>query len=146
MDKSTKKHQAQPVNKRVVLFGGHYQELWNSGGSISVTLRKLLLQAGKESGYIQVCNKVGRQFEHQRLLLVRKTRYLAKEFSGLVYGKVCKPLDSLNSFPHAPLLSGAMSYFPIVYILHSCSPTGWQMQRMAASAFPSSSAVTVGVG
>ena len=94
----------------------------NPGGSISAALRKLLLQAGKGVRLYTSLHKVGRQSEHQRLLIVRKTRYLAKEFSVLLCMGRCKPLDSLNSFlSHAPLLSGAISYFLIVYILHSCS-------------------------
>ena len=45
----------------------------------------------------QVCNKGGRQFEHQ-ILLSNKARYQAKEFSVLLYLGRCKPLCSLNSF------------------------------------------------
>ena len=96
------------------------------GDNISVVLRRLLQRSRRGSQGIYKLATEGRQSEHQRLLLDKETRYQVKDFSVLCMGK-CKPPSSLNSFlSYAPQLSGAKSYFLIVYILNSlftCS--GW---------------------
>ena len=51
--------------------------------SISVSLRKPPKRQERESGYTQVCDKVGKQSEHQRLLLSSKENQISWEDARL---------------------------------------------------------------
>ena len=99
----------------------------NPGDNISVALRLLQRSRRGSQAIYRLALLPTKQSEHQRLLLVKETRYQVKEFSVLLCMGRCKPLGSLNSFlSYAPQLSGAKSYFLIVYILYclfSCG--GW---------------------
>lgn len=74
----------------------------------------------RQSGYIQVCNKVSRQSGTPKIMLTKETRYQVKEFSTLLCIGMCKGLELFISFICISVFSGArilsfwfLIFFPI---------------------------------
>ena len=80
----TKKIQSQPESRELFYLVGNVQDSEPGRQHLSSSEKIALKREVRESGYIQVCNKVGRQSEHQRLLLIKEARYQAMEFSVLL--------------------------------------------------------------
>ena len=86
------------------------------GDSISSNLERTVpSRQGKESGYIEVCNK------HQGLLWIKKKQVSQiKEYSTLLCMGRCKCLGTLKSLPsYASQLSGAST---LLLVSHGLSP------------------------
>ena len=92
------KYIATPWKQTVILFGGNVSDSQPRRQHLNSSQTTAPKRQEGKSGYTQVCNKAGRQSEHQRLLLSKENRYQVKRFSVLACMGRCKNLGLLKSF------------------------------------------------